>query len=165
MLFLEDRPITCLFGALYFEKLVSECPVIPAGNGSRPASKSSAPSSHQDRRAGSQAVSINLDPKEERMALSPMKEKGTPLDRQMFTWQDLARTPISKLDDDAFTRVRVILMNGIESEALRFSHACARMNRTLSCHWPAYVGVDSISRRWSTGFFLPNSLRWRLRLV
>jgi rubrerythrin len=39
--------------------------------------------------------------------------------------------PYSKLDDDAFTRVRVILMNGIESEALRFSHACARMNRDL----------------------------------
>jgi hypothetical protein len=28
------------------------------------------------------------------------------------------RTPYSKLDDDAFTRVRVILMNGIESEAV-----------------------------------------------
>jgi hypothetical protein len=27
------------------------------------------------------------------------------------------QTPTSKLDDDAFTRVRVILMNGIESEA------------------------------------------------
>jgi hypothetical protein len=27
--------------------------------------------------------------------------------------------------------VRVILMNGIESEALRFSHACARKNREL----------------------------------
>jgi rubrerythrin len=33
--------------------------------------------------------------------------------------------------DDAFTRVRVILMNGIESEALRFSHACARTNGPL----------------------------------
>ena len=39
--------------------------------------------------------------------------------------------PYSKLLDDAFTRVRVILMNGIESEALRFSHACARMNGPL----------------------------------
>src|SRR6185369_13584346 len=39
--------------------------------------------------------------------------------------------PYSKLDDDAFTRVRVILMNGIESEALRFQHACARMNADL----------------------------------
>ncbi|KFA90943.1 hypothetical protein [Archangium violaceum] len=65
------------------------------------------------------------------MALDLFKEKGVPLDRQRFTWKDLTRRTYSKLDDDAFTRVRVILMNGIESEALRFSHACARMNREL----------------------------------
>jgi hypothetical protein len=41
------------------------------------------------------------------------------------------RVPTSKLDDDAFTRVRIILMNGIESEALRFQHACARVNKEL----------------------------------
>ena len=65
------------------------------------------------------------------MALDLFKEKGVPLDRQRFTWKDLTRRTISKLDDDAFTRVRVILMNGIESESVRFSHACARMNREL----------------------------------
>jgi hypothetical protein len=65
------------------------------------------------------------------MALDLRKEKGTPLDQQRFTWRDLVQKPTSKLDDDAFTRVRVILMNGIESEALRFSHACARMNADL----------------------------------
>lgn len=62
------------------------------------------------------------------MALDIIKNKGVPIDRQVFTWRELAGPPYSKLDDDAFTRVRVILMNGIESEALRFSHACARMN-------------------------------------
>jgi hypothetical protein len=65
------------------------------------------------------------------MGLDLFKEKGTPLERQDFTWRDLVQAPISKLDDDAFTRVRIILMNGIESEALRFSHACARMNKDL----------------------------------
>lgn len=65
------------------------------------------------------------------MALDILKEKGIPLDKQEFTWRDMVRVPTSKLDDDAFTRVRVILMNGIESEANRFSHACARMNREL----------------------------------
>ncbi|ATB30648.1 hypothetical protein [Melittangium boletus] len=65
------------------------------------------------------------------MGLDLLKEKGVPLDRQKFTWKDLTRRTYSKLDDDAFTRVRVILMNGIESESLRFSHACARMNRDL----------------------------------
>ena len=61
------------------------------------------------------------------MSLDIFKEKGTPLDKQLFTWRDLVRTPTSKLDDDAFTRVRIILMNGIESNALRNSHAMARM--------------------------------------
>jgi hypothetical protein len=65
------------------------------------------------------------------MALDILKEKGVPLDSQKFTWREMAGPPYSKLDDDAFTRVRVILMNGIESEALRFSHACARVNRAL----------------------------------
>jgi hypothetical protein len=53
-----------------------------------------------------------------------------PLDKQTFTWKELAQRPYSKLDD-AFTRVRVILMNGMESEALRFSQACARMNQEV----------------------------------
>ena len=33
--------------------------------------------------------------------------------------------------EDPYTRVRVILMNGIEAEALRFQHACGRMNKAL----------------------------------
>ena len=61
------------------------------------------------------------------MSLDIFKEKGTPLDKQVFTWRDLVQTPISKLDDDAFTRVRIILMNGIEANALRTMHAMARM--------------------------------------
>jgi hypothetical protein len=65
------------------------------------------------------------------MTLDIFKEKGTALDKQLFTWRDLVQTPTSKLDDDAFTRVRIILMNGLESEALRFSHAAARMNGDL----------------------------------
>jgi hypothetical protein len=65
------------------------------------------------------------------MALDLMKGKGVPLANQRFTWKELVQPPYSKLDDDAFTRVRVILINSIESEALRFSHAYARMNRDL----------------------------------
>jgi rubrerythrin len=65
------------------------------------------------------------------MALDIFSEKGTPLDRQRFTWRELVQTPISKLDDDAFTRVRIILMNGIEAESVRFQHAFARMSRDL----------------------------------
>src|SRR6476660_6315775 len=65
------------------------------------------------------------------MSLDIFNEKGVSLDKQQFTWREMVQAPISKLDDDAFTRVRVILMNGIESESIRFSHACARMNREL----------------------------------
>jgi hypothetical protein len=65
------------------------------------------------------------------MALDLFREKGTPLARQRFTWRELAPLTISKLNDDAFTRVRIILMNGIMSESIRFQHACARMNREL----------------------------------
>src|SRR5215211_4649972 len=65
------------------------------------------------------------------MALDLLKDTGIPLEKQRFTCKELVLPPYSKLDDGAFTRVRVILMNGIESEALRFSHACARMNQDL----------------------------------
>lgn len=57
--------------------------------------------------------------------------KGCPLERQRFTWRDMVQAPISKLDDDAFTRVAIILMNGLEMEAIKFQHAAARMNRDL----------------------------------
>ncbi len=63
--------------------------------------------------------------------LNLFTDKGTPLDRQTFTWKDLVQKPISKMNVDAFTRVRIILMNGIESETIRFSHSCARMNKAL----------------------------------
>lgn len=65
------------------------------------------------------------------MAIDLFDNKGVPLDQQRFTWRELAPKPISKLDVDAFTRIRIILMNGIECEASRFSHACARMNKQL----------------------------------
>lgn len=60
-----------------------------------------------------------------------LDNKGTPLERQVFTWREMAAKPISKLDDDAFTRVRIILMNGIETDALRLKHAIARFNKEL----------------------------------
>lgn len=60
------------------------------------------------------------------MTLDILKEKGIPLDKQKFTWRELVQAPTSKLDDDAFTRVRIILMNGLESDALRTKHAMAR---------------------------------------
>ncbi|MBX3622043.1 MAG: hypothetical protein KF891_18905 [Rhizobacter sp.] len=65
------------------------------------------------------------------MPLSLFDNRGCPVDQQRFTWRDMVQKPISKLDDDAYTRVNVILMNGLELEALNFQRACARMNKAL----------------------------------
>jgi hypothetical protein len=65
------------------------------------------------------------------MSIDLFKERGTSIDKQAFTWRDLVRSPISKLDNDAYTRVRIILMNGIESEQNRFLHALARLEGDL----------------------------------
>lgn len=65
------------------------------------------------------------------MAIKLFDSKGTPLAQQKFTWRELTPRPLSKLDDDAFTRVRVILMNGIEQQANRFQHMCGQFNEEL----------------------------------
>jgi hypothetical protein len=65
------------------------------------------------------------------MAFSLFDAKGIKIDNQHFTWRDLVQKPISKLDDDAFSRVRIILVNGLEHEALRFGHLAARFNADL----------------------------------
>jgi rubrerythrin len=65
------------------------------------------------------------------MAFSLFDSKGIRVEDQRFTWRDMVQKPISKLDDDAFTRVRVILINGLELEALRFGHMAARFNADL----------------------------------
>lgn len=76
------------------------------------------------------------------MAVRLFDAKGTPLSKQMFTWKELVQRPISKLDDDAFTRVRIILMNGIEQQANRFQHLYAQMNRELREHLAAVRRVE-----------------------
>ena len=62
------------------------------------------------------------------MSIDLLRDKGTPLAKQRMSWREMVGKPISKLDDDAFTRVRVILMNGIELDALRTKQVALRMN-------------------------------------
>lgn len=59
------------------------------------------------------------------MALDLYASQGTPVELQAMHWRDMALTPISKLDDDAFTRVRVVLMAALEQGAVDFGHAAA----------------------------------------
>jgi hypothetical protein len=75
------------------------------------------------------------------MAIDLINDTGAPLAQQRFTLRELVRKPISKLDDDAFTRVRVILMNGIEHEALLFQQLALRFSRELR---PALANVMRI---------------------
>jgi hypothetical protein len=63
------------------------------------------------------------------MTINLLQDKGCALDKQRFTWKDLVQNPISKLDDHAFTRVRIILMNGLELDSLRMKQAALRMSR------------------------------------
>jgi hypothetical protein len=63
------------------------------------------------------------------MAIDLLRDKGTALDKQRLSWRDMVGKPISKLDDDAFTRVRIILMNGVELDSLRTKQVALRMNR------------------------------------
>ena len=60
--------------------------------------------------------------------MNPFKERGTPIERQLRSWKHVALPPYRKQDVDAFTRCRIILMNGIENEAAIFSHAFARVS-------------------------------------
>src|SRR4051812_48321287 len=61
------------------------------------------------------------------MSLNPFKEKGVALEKQVRSWKEIALPPYRKQDVDAFTRCRVILMNGIEMEAGTFFHSWARV--------------------------------------
>jgi hypothetical protein len=89
------------------------------------------------------------------MPLDLTCQRGIPLDEQRFTWREMAASrPLSKLDDDAFTRVRVILMNGIMSDALRFKHIASRMNEAIR---PSLAEIRRIEQQMQTmiGCLLP----------
>ena len=81
------------------------------------------------------------------MSLDLLRDRGVPVSRQHFSWTEMAQPPISKLDTDAFTRVRIILMNGIESEANRFSHALARLYPRLQ---PALAVIRRVEQHQQT---------------
>ena len=57
------------------------------------------------------------------MAFNALKEKGLPLEKQLRNWHLIVREPYNKNEVDCYTRIRQILMNGIEVEAWNFKHA------------------------------------------
>ncbi len=62
------------------------------------------------------------------MTINLLQDKGMPLDRQRMSWKDMVGKPISKLDDDAFTRIRIIWMNGQEHDSIRTKQVAIRCN-------------------------------------
>ncbi|MFE0876078.1 hypothetical protein ACFW4X_14635 [Streptomyces smyrnaeus] len=60
------------------------------------------------------------------MSFNPLEQRGIPLERQVRNWRELNVTPIDPDHCDPYTRCRIIAMNGIEVEAILFSHQFAR---------------------------------------
>jgi hypothetical protein len=60
------------------------------------------------------------------MAFNPLQEKGIPLDKQIRNWRELNVEPYDPDAVHPYTRCRAIVMNGIEVEAMLFSHNFAR---------------------------------------
>ncbi|MDW7674659.1 MAG: hypothetical protein SCK28_09005 [Bacillota bacterium] len=54
--------------------------------------------------------------------LNPFKEKPMQLGDAIMDWETIYPKPYSKMDVDPYTKIRIILMNGIEVEAAIFSH-------------------------------------------
>lgn len=60
------------------------------------------------------------------MTFNPLQEKGIPIEKQFRSWSELNVAPYRKEDVHPYTRCRAILANGIEVEAVMFSHTMAR---------------------------------------
>ncbi|MDQ1617471.1 MAG: hypothetical protein QOE19_40 [Actinomycetota bacterium] len=65
-------------------------------------------------------------PAVESVTLEPWKEPGIPLEDQYRSWKQRVKAPYDKHEVDAYTRTRVILMNGVENGAWNFSHHFSR---------------------------------------
>lgn len=60
------------------------------------------------------------------VTFNPLEHRGIALDRQLRNWRELNVEPTDPDRADPYTRCRIITMNGIEVEAILFSHQLAR---------------------------------------
>lgn len=58
---------------------------------------------------------------------NPSEQEAIPLSDQFMTWKELVKTPYDKGTTDPYTKTRVILMNGIEYNAILGAHEFDRM--------------------------------------
>jgi rubrerythrin len=64
---------------------------------------------------------------QEKNVFKPFEERRIPIEDQFMNWNTMIKAPYDKDRVDAYTRTRVILMNGIENNSVLTSHAMARM--------------------------------------
>ncbi|WP_414470326.1 hypothetical protein [Methanobacterium sp. ACI-7] len=57
----------------------------------------------------------------------PFEMDSIPIEAQFMNWCEMDTEPYDKLNTDAYTRTRAILMNGIENNSILMSHAIERM--------------------------------------
>ena len=57
----------------------------------------------------------------------PFEMDSIPIEEQFMNWKEIVQPSYDKKSVDAYTRTRVILMNGIESASILMSHAMERM--------------------------------------
>lgn len=57
----------------------------------------------------------------------PFEMDSIPIEEQFMNWKEIVKPPYDKKSVDAYTRTRVILMNGIENASVLMSHAIERM--------------------------------------
>ena len=57
----------------------------------------------------------------------PFDMDSIPIEDQFMNWKEIVKMPYDKKSVDAYTRTRVILMNGIENASVLMSHAIERM--------------------------------------
>jgi len=60
------------------------------------------------------------------MSFNPFDQKVRKLSETFFDWKTMDAKPYDKANDDPFTKLRVILMNGAEYESVGFSHRFSR---------------------------------------
>ncbi|MEV7965947.1 hypothetical protein AB0O34_08175 [Sphaerisporangium sp. NPDC088356] len=60
------------------------------------------------------------------MTFNPLEQQGIPLDQQLRDWRELNVPQMDPDHADPYARCRVITMNGIEIEAIMFSHQFTR---------------------------------------
>ncbi|MBX6767309.1 MAG: hypothetical protein IRY90_09185 [Actinomadura rubrobrunea] len=61
------------------------------------------------------------------MSFNPLEHRGIPLDQQVRNWREMNVVPVDPDRADPYTKCRIIAMNGIEVEAIFFSHHFSRV--------------------------------------